>query len=78
MCLAVPAKIVEIEDKRAIADLNGNRITISLRMLPETAIGDWVLVHAGFAIQKLDAEAARETFSLLAEVENASKTLEKP
>jgi len=74
MCLAVPAKIVEIKDTRATADLNGNRMTISLKMLPEATIGDWVLVHAGFAIQKLDPEAAHETFTLLTDLEKTTTT----
>ena len=77
MCLAVPAKILKMEDGRGVADLHGNRMTISLKMLPEAVIGDWVLVHAGFAIQKLDAQAARETFALLADMEKAAKNTEK-
>ena len=72
MCLAVPAKIVEMEsNKKAIADLHGNRVAISTIMIPDATLGDWVLVHAGFAIQKLDAEAARETFAMLADLEKA-------
>ena len=82
MCLAVPAKIVEMEEvggnKRAVADLHGNRVAISTRLIPDAAIGDWVLVHAGFAIQKLDAEAARKTFAILNDIEQAAREISRP
>ena len=67
MCLAVPAKIVDLVETTATADLHGNRISISTLLVPEVAVGDWVLIHAGFAIQRLDAEAAQETFAILRE-----------
>ncbi len=67
MCLAVPAKIVHLTESSALVDMHGNRLNVSTLLLPELAVGDWVLVHAGFAIQKLDAEAAAETFALLAQ-----------
>ncbi|MCL2646731.1 MAG: HypC/HybG/HupF family hydrogenase formation chaperone [Phycisphaerales bacterium] len=76
MCLAVPAKIVEMSPTtrgKAVADLHGNRVTVSTQLVPDAAIGDWVLVHAGFAIQKLDAQAARETFAMLADIEQAAE-----
>ncbi len=68
MCLAVPAKIVELDGTAATADLHGNRVHISTLLTPEVRLGDWVLVHAGFAIQHLDEAAAAETFSILADV----------
>ena len=67
MCLAVPAKIVALTDTTATADLHGNRLQISTLLTPDVVIGDYVLVHAGFAIQKLNAEEAAQTFSLLAD-----------
>ena len=69
MCLAVPAKIVELNGTDAVADMHGNRVAISTVLVPEAALEDWVLVHAGFAIQRLDAQAAAETFAILADVE---------
>lgn len=67
MCLAVPAKIVDLVETTATADLHGNRISISTLLVPEVSVGDWVLVHAGFAIQRLDQAAAEETFAILRE-----------
>jgi len=74
MCLAVPAKVVILHGTNATVDLHGNRVAISTLLTPEVMLGDWVLVHAGFAIQKLDAAAARETFAVLRDVEGAAKS----
>jgi hydrogenase expression/formation protein HypC len=71
MCLAVPARIVELEGTTALADLHGNRLSISTMLTPGVGPGDWVLVHAGFAIQQLDAAAAAETFSLMNDLQEA-------
>ena len=77
MCLAVPGKIVAVwEDadagdpavtRTATVDFQGNQIQASLAAVPEAAVGDWVLVHAGFAITIMDEDEARETFETLAE-----------
>ena len=75
MCLAIPSEIVEIREKMATVDVSGIRREVSLLLLPEEAsVGDYVLVHAGFAIHKIDKEAAEETLKLfeeIAEKENA-------
>ena len=69
MCLAIPSEIIEIKDKMATIDLAGVRREVSLLLLPEEAsVGEYVLVHAGFAIQKIDKEAAEETLRLLEEI----------
>jgi hydrogenase expression/formation protein HypC len=65
MCLAVPAKIVSLDAESALADLHGNRVQISTALVPEAKLGDWVLLHAGFAIKILDCEEAAETFRVL-------------
>jgi len=72
MCLAVPGKILsvrEIEDDPAgpvaTVDFQGSRVEASLAMTPEAKAGDWVLVHAGFALTILDEDEARETFTSL-------------
>lgn len=65
MCLAVPAKLVECDGTQAVADMHGNRLTISTMLVPDARLGDWVLIHAGFAIQKLDEEEAAQTWSVL-------------
>jgi hydrogenase expression/formation protein HypC len=62
MCLAIPSKIISIEDSRAVIDVYGARRDISLMLLEgQVKVGDYVIVHAGFAIQKLDADIAKET-----------------
>ncbi|MCC6682843.1 MAG: HypC/HybG/HupF family hydrogenase formation chaperone [Phycisphaeraceae bacterium] len=65
MCLAVPARIVSQEMDEAVVDLHGNQVRISTMLTPEVRTGDWVLVHAGFAIQHLSEEVARQTWSIL-------------
>ena len=69
MCLAIPSEIIEIKDKMATIDLAGVRREVSLLLLPEeVSIGEFVLVHAGFAIHKIDREAAEETLKLIEEI----------
>lgn len=69
MCLAVPSKIVEIKGMMATIDVHGARKDISLLILPEEVeIGDYVLVHAGFAIQKVGREAGDDALRLLGEL----------
>jgi len=69
MCLAIPSKIVHIDNLSALVDVYGARREVSLILLPEdAAVGDYVLVHAGFAIQKIDEEVALEAQKLLKEI----------
>lgn len=75
MCLAVPAKVVEIKDQLASVELNGVRRAASLMLLPEAAVGDYVLVHAGFAMQIVEEKDAEETYALLAEMKGAPRTV---
>jgi hydrogenase expression/formation protein HypC len=68
MCLAVPMKVLSIENETAIAEVDGVKREASLMMLSdEVKVGDYVLIHAGFAISKLDEEEAKETISLMRE-----------
>ena len=67
MCLAIPSKIVKLENSVATIDVDGVRRTASMLLLEDATVGDWVIVHAGFAIQKLDEEGALETIRLLKE-----------
>ncbi len=69
MCLAVPGKVIRKVGDDADVDLQGNQLRVSTVLVPEVKEGDWVLIHAGFAIQTLDEESARETFALLSELE---------
>ena len=68
MCLAVPALIVSIEGQEAEVDLAGARRRVGLQLVPEARVGDYVLVHTGFAINVLDAVEAEETLRLLDEL----------
>ena len=66
MCLAVPAKVREKSGVNlAIVDVLGVTRKVSLDLVPGTDVGDWVLVHAGFAIEKVDEQFAQETLELL-------------
>ena len=66
MCLAVPARILKIkDDQMAVVDHAGNQREISLLVLEDARPGDYVIIHAGFAIHKIDEDAARETMEYL-------------
>ncbi len=69
MCLAVPSKIISINDLMATIDVMGARREISLMILPEEVkTGDYVLVHAGFAIQKVQEDVALDSLGLINEI----------
>ena len=68
MCLAIPARVVEIqENDLAIVDLGGVRKDISLALVEGVVVGDYVIVHVGYALTRLDAEEAEKTLALMAE-----------
>jgi hydrogenase expression/formation protein HypC len=68
MCLAIPAKVVELHaGDRAVVDLDGVRKEISLALVEDVAVGDYVILHAGYALQKLDIEEAEKTLALFRE-----------
>jgi len=71
MCLAVPARIVELEGDKAVVEAMGNRWRGRTTLLPEAKVGDLVLIHAGFAISIVDEEEAKQTWQLLAEISEA-------
>ena len=69
MCLALPARIVELCDAQsAVIELGGVRKTVSVALTPEAGVGDYVIVHVGHAIGVLDAEEAERTLALFAEL----------
>ena len=69
MCLAVPLKVLSVKHPVATVDIYGATRDVSLLLLPDDIqVGDYVLVHAGFAIQKIDEDAARETLDFLNEM----------
>lgn len=73
MCLAIPAKVTSINGSMATVDLGGVSRQASLLLLPDVKVGDYVLIHAGFAIQSIDEAEAQETLRLFAEIAAASE-----
>ena len=73
MCLAIPALIKSIEGKEAEAEIGGIIRRVSLWLTPEAEVGDYVLVHTGYAINVLDQEQAEETLKLLREIAEAAE-----
>ena len=65
MCLAIPMRVIEIDGFTAVTEVDGVRRQARLDLLPEVAVGDYVLVHAGLAIARVDADAAAETLAIL-------------
>ena len=68
MCLAIPAKIIEINDLMATIDMEGTQREASLLLLEDAKIGEYVIVHAGFAIHKIDEEEAMASLKVLREL----------
>jgi hydrogenase expression/formation protein HypC len=70
MCLAVPMKIIEIKGEEAIVELEGFQKEINISLMEDIKIGEYVMVHAGFAIQRIDASDIEETLEVLREYSN--------
>jgi len=68
MCLAIPGKILKIEGENASVDYGGIIKGANVSLI-DAKVGEWVLVHVGFAIQKVDEEVAHETYRLLSDVD---------
>jgi hydrogenase expression/formation protein HypC len=68
MCLAIPMKVVEIDGLSAVAEVDGVRRQARLDLVPEVEVGDYVLIHAGMAITRLEAQDALETLALLRQI----------
>ena len=75
MCLAVPAQLVNVNGFIGTISLTGVTRDVSLMLVPEAKVGDYVLVHAGFAMQKVDEKDAEETYALIAEMNGAPRTV---
>jgi hydrogenase expression/formation protein HypC len=68
MCLGVPMQVMTIDGETAICEIDGVRREASLMMVEGVSVGDFVLIHAGFAIEKLDREDAEETLRLFRQI----------
>ncbi|CAB5128479.1 [NiFe] hydrogenase metallocenter assembly protein HypC [Olavius algarvensis associated proteobacterium Delta 3] len=77
MCLAIPSKIIRIDDLTATIDVDGVRREASLMLLEDVQVDDWVIVHAGFAIHKIDEKSAKETLDFLREAAELVDRLER-
>ncbi|HSA94725.1 MAG TPA: HypC/HybG/HupF family hydrogenase formation chaperone [Acidobacteriota bacterium] len=74
MCLAVPAKIIRLEESgQGTARYMGSEVRANFSLVPEARPGDWVIIHAGFAISVVDAREARETLRLFKEMAAAER-----
>jgi hydrogenase expression/formation protein HypC len=73
MCLGVPARVLEKSGAAAVVELGGVRREISLMLLDDVSVGEWVIIHAGFAIERLSEEEAEQTLSLLREIADATE-----
>ncbi len=68
MCLAIPMKVTEVEGAFGKVDIEGVKRKVSFQLLPDVQVGDYVLVHAGFAIERINEEEAKRTLDLLTEL----------
>jgi len=78
MCLAVPTRVLTIEDQVAEVELGGVRRQISVVLTPDVRVGDYVVVHSGFAINVLDEHEAEETLKLLRELDEFTAAMDSP
>jgi len=68
MCLAIPLKLVSVDGTDAVGEVGGIQREVSIMMTPDVKVGDYVIVHAGFAIQELDQKEAEENLELLRQI----------
>jgi hydrogenase expression/formation protein HypC len=73
MCLAIPMEVIMIEGETATCTIENVSVKVSVSLVPSVKVGNWVIVHAGFAIEILDEAEARETIRLFQEIEDAYK-----
>ena len=76
MCLAVPGKVVKIDGVIGVVEVGGIRRQANLELLDRIRVGDYIILHAGFGIQRLDEDRAEETLSLLSELADRSGALQ--
>ncbi|MCL4501235.1 MAG: HypC/HybG/HupF family hydrogenase formation chaperone [Deltaproteobacteria bacterium] len=68
MCLAIPMRLIEIDGAAGVAEVDGVKRQVRLDLLPEVVLGDYILIHAGLAIARVDPDYAQETLTLLREL----------
>ncbi len=77
MCLSIPARVDSIEDDMAMVSVGGVNYRASLQLLDDVAVGDYILLHTGFAIQKIGPEEAEETLRVFGEFEELNRKLDE-
>ncbi|MCB0806705.1 MAG: HypC/HybG/HupF family hydrogenase formation chaperone [Bacteroidales bacterium] len=77
MCLSIPAKVESIEGEMALVSVGGAKYNASLQMLDDVKVGDYILLHTGFAIQKLDEEEALESLKTFKEFEELNREMDE-
>ncbi|MCD4679638.1 MAG: HypC/HybG/HupF family hydrogenase formation chaperone [Bacteroidales bacterium] len=77
MCLSIPAKVKSIDGEMAIVSMGGTEYNASLQMIEDVKVGDYILLHTGFAIQKIDEEEAKEIFKLFDELEVINQQIDE-
>ena len=78
MCLAIPALVKSIDGYMAVADIDGVTRQVSIQLTPDVKVGDYVLLHTGYAINIIDEAEAQETLELLRELSEVSSHFEEP
>ena len=73
MCLATPARLIRRQEDEGLVDLHGNRLKVNVQLVPDARDGDWLLLHAGFAIQRLDPEQAQRTWAVLEDLQASTE-----
>ena len=77
MCLSVPAKVISIKDNIAEVSVGGSVLKASLDLVEDVEVGDYILLHTGFALQKIDEKEARETLKVFEEFEALNEALDR-
>lgn len=77
MCVAVPMKVIQVDEFSCVAEIDGVRKRSSLLALEGVKVGDYIMTHAGMAISKLDPRLAKETLDLMREIVRAEKDMDK-
>ncbi len=73
MCLAIPMKVIKIEGNKGVVELSGVQKEVSLNLLTNVKVGDYLIIHAGFAIEKLNEKEAKKTLTIWKEIGNLQK-----
>ncbi|MBC8486247.1 MAG: HypC/HybG/HupF family hydrogenase formation chaperone [Bacteroidetes bacterium] len=77
MCLSIPAKVEKIDGDMAVVSVGGAKYNASLQMIDDIKLGDYILMHTGFAIQKLSPEDAEESLKIFEEFEELNRQLDE-